>query len=257
LIGAVVIFKDVTDRRLVEQMKDEFVSVVSHELRTPLTSIRSTLGLLASGWLDHQPEKSKRMLEIASSNTNRLVRLLNDILDVERIKFGKVPMDKTLCHASDLMLQSVDGMRAAAEKAGIRLSVVPLSIDLWVDCDRIIQTFTNLLSNAIKFSPAGSTVSLTGQLRLHSHPSEVLFRVEDAGIGIPEDKLELIFDRFQQVDASISRSQGGTGLGLTICREIVHQHGGTIWVESQLGQGSTFCFTLPLSHTPEPERGEI
>jgi PAS domain S-box-containing protein len=257
LIGAVVIFKDVTDRRLVEQMKDEFVSVVSHELRTPLTSIRSTLGLLASGWLDHQPEKSKRMLEIASSNTNRLVRLLNDILGVERIKFGKVPMDKTLCHASDLMLQSVDGMRAAAEKAGVRLSVLPLSIDLWVDCDRIIQTFTNLLSNAIKFSPAGSTVSLTGQLRIHSHPPEVLFRVEDAGIGIPEDKLELIFDRFQQVDASISRSQGGTGLGLTICREIVHQHGGTIWVESQFGQGSTFCFTLPLSHQPEPERGEI
>jgi PAS domain S-box-containing protein len=254
IIGAVVTFKDITDRRLVEQMKDEFVSVVSHELRTPLTSIRSTLGLLASGWLDNQPEKSRRMLEIASSNTNRLVRLLNDILDVERIKFGKVPMDKTLCHGDELMLQSVDGMRAAAEKAGVRLSVVPLVVDLWVDCDRIIQTFTNLLSNAIKFSPAGSTVSLTGQLRTqpNSNQPEVLFQVQDAGIGIPEDKLELIFDRFQQVDASSSRSHGGTGLGLTICREIIHQHGGTIWVESQLGQGSTFCFTLPI-HSSQPE----
>jgi PAS domain S-box-containing protein len=262
IIDAVVTFKDITDRRLVEQMKDEFVSVVSHELRTPLTSIRSTLGLLASGWLDHQPEKSRRMLEIASTNTNRLVRLFNDILDVERIKFGKVPMDKTICHAAELMLQSVDGMRAAAEKAEITLSVLPLTIDLWVDCDRIIQTFTNLLSNAIKFSPAGSTVSLTGVLRPQTalNPPEVLFHVKDAGIGIPEDKLELIFDRFQQVDASISRSQGGTGLGLTICREIANQHGGKIWVESQLGQGSTFSFTLPLGNPsiadplqPEPE----
>jgi PAS domain S-box-containing protein len=252
IIGAVVTFKDITDRRLVEQMKDEFVSVVSHELRTPLTSIRSTLGLLASGWLDHQPEKSRRMLEIASTNTNRLVRLLNDILDVERIKFGKVPMDKTICNAAELMLQSVDGMRAAAEKAGVTLSVLPLTIDLWVDCDRIIQTFTNLLSNAIKFSPAGSTVALTGVLRTQTalNQPEVLFQVKDAGMGIPEDKLELIFDRFQQVDASISRSQGGTGLGLTICREIVNQHGGKIWVESQLGQGSTFCFTLPLVKPP-------
>jgi PAS domain S-box-containing protein len=260
IIGAVVTFKDITDRRLVEQMKDEFVSVVSHELRTPLTSIRSTLGLLASGWLDNQPEKSRRMLEIASTNTNRLVRLLNDILDVERIKFGKVPMDKTICHAAELMLQSVDGMRATAEKAGITLSVLPLTVDLWVDCDRIIQTFTNLLSNAIKFSPAGSTVSLTGVIRTQPalNQAEVLFQVKDAGIGIPEDKLELIFDRFQQVDASISRNQGGTGLGLTICREIVNQHRGKIWVESQLGKGSTFCFTLPLVNPPlsEPSQSE-
>jgi PAS domain S-box-containing protein len=258
IIGAVVTFKDITDRRLVEQMKDEFVSVVSHELRTPLTSIRSTLGLLASGWLDNQPEKSRRMLEIASTNTNRLVRLLNDILDMERIKFGKVPMDKTICQAADLMLQSVDGMRATAEKAGVTLSVLPLVADLWADCDRIIQTFTNLLSNAIKFSPAGSTVSLTGFIRPSAEAplAEVVFQVKDAGIGIPEDKLELIFDRFQQVDASISRSQGGTGLGLTICREIVHQHGGKIWVESKLGQGSRFCFTLPIAPSVPPEQGE-
>jgi PAS domain S-box-containing protein len=256
IIGAVVTFKDITDRRLVEQMKDEFVSVVSHELRTPLTSIRSTLGLLASGWLDNQPEKSRRMLEIASTNTNRLVRLLNDILDIERIKFGKVPMDKTVYQAAELMLQSVDGMRATAEKAGITLSVVPLAVDVWVDCDRIIQTFTNLLSNAIKFSPAGSTVSLTGAIRTQPalNQPEVLFQVKDSGIGIPEDKLELIFDRFQQVDASISRSQGGTGLGLTICREIVNQHRGKIWVESRLGKGSTFCFTLPLANPTHSEQ---
>ncbi|NJN86194.1 MAG: GAF domain-containing protein [Leptolyngbyaceae cyanobacterium SL_7_1] len=260
IVGAVVLFKDITDRQLVEQMKDEFVSIVSHELRTPLTSIRSTLGLLASGWLNNHPERSQRMLEIASSNTNRLVRLINDILDIERIKFGKVTMEKNLCNAAELMTQSVDVMRAMADKAGIFLAVTTVSVNLWADCDRIIQTLTNLLSNAIKFSPAGSTVWLTAEVLqapgVPSDPSSeavpdssdyILFCVRDQGIGIPGDKLETIFDRFQQVDASTSRSQGGTGLGLTICRGIVQQHGGQIWVESVVGEGSTFCFTLALS----------
>ncbi|UBF24519.1 GAF domain-containing protein [Kovacikia minuta CCNUW1] len=306
IVGAVVIFKDITDRQIVEQMQDEFVSIVSHEVRTPLTSIRSTLGLLASGWLSSYPDKSQRMLEIAFSNTNRLVRLINDILDIERIKFGKVTMEKKRCNVTDLMVQSVDAMRAMADKAGINLSVRTISATLWVDPDRIIQTFTNLLSNAIKFSTAGSTVWLSaeigsrekkeegrrqesgvgsqesGEMEMEtveaaspfsnsklktqnlkpklqnssaSHPTQpyILFRVKDQGMGIPEDKLETIFDRFQQVDASNSRSRGGSGLGLTICRGIVQQHGGWIWVESKLGEGSTFCFTLPLV---EPEPGE-
>lgn len=250
IVGAVVIFKDVTARQLVEQMKDEFVSIVSHELRTPLTSIRSTLGLLASGWLNSYPEKSQRMLEIAFSNTNRLVRLINDILDIERIKFGKVTIDPQPCNAADLMIQSADAMRAMAEKANITLSVTSVSAHLWADPDRIIQTFTNLLNNAIKFSPSGSTVSLTAEVQdrgTASHPTpHILFRIRDQGVGIPLDKLETIFDRFQQVDASNSRSQGGTGLGLTICRGIVQQHDGQIWVESILGEGSTFCVMLPL-----------
>jgi PAS domain S-box-containing protein len=245
ITGAVVVFKDITDRQLVEQMKDEFISIVSHELRTPLTSIRSTLGLLASGWLSKQPEKSQRMMEIAFSNTNRLVRLLNDILDIERIKFGKVTLDRKICNAADLMQQSSDGMRAAAEKTGIVLQVVPLEAWILADCDRIIQTFTNLLGNAIKFSSSGSTVSLTAEIFNETH--EILFCVKDQGIGIPEDKLETIFDRFQQIDTSNARSKDGTGLGLAICRGIVQQHNGRIWAESILGQGSTFFFTLPLT----------
>ncbi|MGV0026988.1 ATP-binding protein [Phormidesmis priestleyi] len=248
IVGAVVVFKDITERQIIEQMKDEFVSIVSHELRTPLTSIRSTLGLVASGWLDSHPEKSRRMLEIAFSNTNRLVRLINDILDIERIKFGKITMEKKSCNAADLMTQSADAMRAMAEKAGIKLCVTPIAVDLWADPDRIIQTLTNLLNNALKFTPSHSTVWLTAETHA---PSHVLFCVKDQGSGIPEDKLEAIFDRFQQVDASNSRSQGGSGLGLTICREIVQQHDGKIWVESQLGVGSAFYFTLPLiPHSP-------
>jgi PAS domain S-box-containing protein len=249
LVGAVVLFKDITARQQVEHLKDEFVSIVSHELRTPLTSIRSTLGLLASGWLNSHPEKSQRMLEIAFSNTNRLVRLINDVLDIERIKFGKVTMERRLCNASDLMLQSVDTMRAMADKAEVSLSVTPVATQIWADPDRLIQTFTNLLSNAIKFSPPHSTVSLTAELLPASdtQPPMILFQVQDHGIGIPSDKLDTIFDRFQQVDSSNSRTQGGTGLGLTICRGIVQQHDGQIWVTSQLGEGSCFYITLPLA----------
>ncbi|GAP94671.1 ATP-binding protein [Leptolyngbya sp. NIES-2104] len=254
IVGAVIVFKDITERQMIEQMKDEFVSIVSHELRTPLTSIRSTLGLLSTGMLDDRPDKSKRMLEIAYSNTNRLVRLISDILDIERIKFGKVAMDKRRCNAADLMVQSADAMRAMAEREEITLSVTSIAAQLWADPDRIIQTLTNLLSNAIKFSPARSTVSLTADFvdsqrkrrRHQENGAYVRFCVKDQGIGIPEDKLDVIFDRFQQVDASNSRQQGGTGLGLTICREIVEQHDGKIWVESRFGEGSAFYFTIPV-----------
>lgn len=244
IVGAVVIFKDITERRVVEQMKDEFVSVVSHELRTPLTSIRSTLGLLARGLLKTQPEKSQRMLEIAFDNTNRLVRLINDILDLERIKFGKATMVKQVCNAADLMTQAADVMQAMAERAKIHLSVTSISAQLWADPDRMIQTLTNLLSNAIKFSPQNTTVWLAAELR---EDQTVLFQVKDQGRGIPEDKLETVFDSFQQVDASNSRRQGGTGLGLAICRSIVQEHGGQIWAESTLGEGSTFYFSLPIA----------
>ncbi|WP_404784910.1 ATP-binding protein [Altericista sp. CCNU0014] len=253
IAGAVVLFKDITERQLIEKIKDQFVSIVSHELRTPLTSIRSTLGLLSSGWLKSHPEKSQRMLDIAFSNTNRLVRLIGDILDIERMKFGKVAMEKTHCNVAEVMIQSADAMRAMAHKADITLLVEPVTANLWADSDRIIQTLTNLLNNAIKFSPPNTTVRLKAELQTHSQRPQrcrtpyLLFQVIDEGIGIPEDKLESIFDRFQQVDVSNARSQGGTGLGLTICREIVEQHDGQIWVESQLGRGSTFYFTLPVS----------
>jgi PAS domain S-box-containing protein len=242
IVGAVIIFKDITEWQIVERMKDEFVSVVSHELRTPLTSIRSALGVLVSGRLNTQPDKSQRMLEIAFDNTNRLVRLINDILNLERIKSGKVTMEKQACTAADLMIQAVDVMRAMAEKAEIGLCVTPVSVQLWADPDQLIQVLTNLLSNAIKFSPQGATIWLNAELQ----SDQIVFQVKDQGRGIPEDKLEKIFDRFGQVDASNSRHQGGTGLGLAICRSIVQQHGGQIWVESTLGEGSTFYLTLPI-----------
>ncbi|MBW4575420.1 MAG: PAS domain S-box protein [Aphanothece sp. CMT-3BRIN-NPC111] len=237
-----VVLRDITERLEVERMKDEFISVISHELRTPLTSIRGSLGLLASGLLLAQPEKSQRMLEIAVSNADRLIRLINDILDLDRISSGTENMEKQACNAAELMQQAVDEMRGMAENNAIVLCVSPLKTLLWADRDRIIQVLTNLLSNAIKFSSPGTKVWLTAQ----KQGQEVVFQVTDQGRGIPADKIESIFERFQQVDASDSRQKGGTGLGLAISRHIVQQHGGVIWVTSTVNQGSSFYFTLPL-----------
>lgn len=236
------IAEDISDSRVIEQMKNEFISVVSHELRTPLTSIRGSLGLLASGVLKNKPETANKMLEIADQDTERLVRLVNDILDLDRLETYKVTFVKQWCDAETLIQKAVEPLQALAEENQITLGIIPTSLQIWAEPDRIIQTLVNLLSNGIKFSPPKSTVTI----RVQNLGDRVLFEVKDQGRGIPTDKLETIFGRFQQVDASDSRSKGGTGLGLTICRSIVQQHGGKIWVESGVGEGSRFYFTLPF-----------
>lgn len=245
LISYVGTVEDITESRAVEQMKNEFISIVSHELRTPLASIRGSLGLLASKVLDDEPETAKHMLAIAAVEAERLVRLVNDILDLERLESSKITLDQQWCDAATLIQQAVEILQPIAEENRIALSVSSLPLQIWADPDRIIQTLVNLLSNAVKFSPPDSVVTISVQAA-----DEVLFCVRDQGRGIPADKLETIFGRFQQVDTSDSRQKGGTGLGLAICRNIVQQHGGRIWVESSLGKGSTFYFTLP----PEENR---
>jgi PAS domain S-box-containing protein len=243
IVGAVICFRDVTERRALERMKSEFVSTVSHELRTPLTSIRGALGLLATGLLTDVTEKGQRMLDIAVANTDRLVRLINDILDVEKLDAEAV-MSQENVDAGELIRRSIETMKPMAEKVGVTLSCSPGTGTIRADPDRIIQTLTNLISNAIKFSGSGSQVMVRTKIELGFWQCEV----RDEGRGIPADKLDLIFERFQQVDASDSRDKGGTGLGLSICRSIIQQHGGRIWVESKLNHGSTFFFTVPLAH---------
>ena len=234
---------DVTHRHQVEKMKNEFIAVVSHELRTPLTSIYGSLKLLDSGLLVQEPEKEKRLLTIAVDSTDRLMRLVNDILDIERIESGTVQMVKSVCKVSELMAKVVDEIEPLTDSAGIKLSVSNSGGNVWVDIDRMIQTFTNLISNAIKFSPRGSTIWFTAT----KQAGQMLFQVRDCGRGIPPNKLAIIFERFQQVDASDARSGEGTGLGLAICRSIVEQHGGHLWVESVVGKGSTFSCILARS----------
>jgi PAS domain S-box-containing protein len=242
VLGEVIVFKDITDRREAERAKNEFTAVVSHELRTPLTSIRGSLGLLESGVLGELPEKGRRMIEIAIENTDRLVRLINDILDLERINSGTIDMRFEPCDAAQLVAQVVEEMQPMAGAGGLRLESSCAPITLHADADRIHQVLTNLVSNAIKFSASGETVSISAELS----EGMVLFRVTDRGRGIPGDMLESIFERFSQVDTSDSREKGGTGLGLSICNTIVEHHRGRIWVESELEEGSTFSFVLPV-----------
>jgi PAS domain S-box-containing protein len=260
--GYVGTIEDITEQRQIETMKNEFISVVSHELRTPLTAIRGSLGLLANGVYDRKPEKGKKMLVLALDQTDRLVRLVSDILDLKRLESGQVALTKQSCEAATLMIQSAEMMQDLAQQNCITLSVTPLYVPVWAAPDAIAQTLTNLISNAIKFSPEGSTIWLSAELvedeagrQGVAEPirssSQVCFAIKDQGRGIPADKLETIFGQFQQVDASDSRQKGGTGLGLAICRSIVQQHGGQIWVESTLGKGSTFYFTLPTSPQSE------
>jgi len=242
VIGSISIGEDITEGNKIEQIQDEFIGIVSHEMRTPLTGIQLSLGLLKTGIYDKKPEKSRRMIEIALLDTNRLVHLVNDILDLERLESGRAFLDKTVCKAADLMQQAVDGIQAIATQQQISLIIIPTDAEVWATADAILQTLTNLLSNAIKFSPADAAIHLSAE----NQPDCVLFQVRDRGRGIPADKLELVFGRFQQVDASDSREEGGTGLGLPICRSIIERHGGKIWAESIFGEGSTFFFTLPL-----------
>jgi PAS domain S-box-containing protein len=241
--------QDIRERREVDRLKNEFISIVSHELRTPLTAIRGSLGLIATGIYDHKPDKAKRMIEIALADSDRLSRLVNDILDIERLDSGKVELVMEVCEVSDLMQRAVEGVEAIAELTSITLCVTPLFAQVWAAPDAILQTLTNLLSNAIQFSPPNGTVWLSADM-VHSNRTQsptIRFGVKDQGRGIPDDKLEMIFDRFQQADVSDSRQKGGTGLGLSICRSIVQQHGGKIWAESSLKPptGSHFYFTLP------------
>ncbi|HEV2147972.1 MAG TPA: PAS domain S-box protein [Longimicrobiaceae bacterium] len=245
-VGWQAVARDITGRREIDRMKDEFISVASHELRTPLASMRGSLGLVASGLTGALDERGKRLVEIALQNTDRLVRLVDDILDTERIAAGKLPVEPRPVPAAELMERAADTLREPAERAGLALRVEPLDATLLADPDRVIQTLTNLLANAVKFSPAGGTVRLDARRR----GGRVLFRVADQGPGIPHDRRETVFEPFRQLDSSDSRRKGGTGLGLAICRSIVREHGGEIWVEDAPGGGSVFCFTLPALASP-------
>ena len=254
-VGHYCFTQDISSRREVDRLKDEFVSVVSHELRTPLTSIAGALDLVSSGILKTRPEQAHRMVTIAAQNTERLVRMINDILDMERIKSGKITMEREWCDLAIILQESVEVMQMLADAAQVELKLAINSASVLVDRDRMIQVVTNLLSNAIKFSDPRTTIDVVLSLidsSSSNHPvtiqldkPSVLVAIHDRGRGIPHDKLVAIFEPFQQVDASDSRQKGGTGLGLSICRSILQQHNAPLWVESTLGEGSTFYFALP------------
>jgi PAS domain S-box-containing protein len=239
-----VIIRDITERKKIQSLKDEFVSVVSHELRTPLTSIRGSLGLILGGAVGTFTDKAKKLLSIANSNCERLLLLINDILDVEKIEADKMVFNLQPFKVVDLIRKAIDFNAPFAEKYNVKLKVIqPIDPNLliYVDPDRLMQVITNLISNAVKFSPEGSLVSLS----VIVHNDMVRVNVIDQGIGISEEFKSRIFQKFTQADASNTRGKGGTGLGLSISKLMIEKMHGTLNFTSEANKGSNFYFDLP------------
>jgi PAS domain S-box-containing protein len=232
-----------SERRRVDQLKDEFVSTVSHELRTPLTSIRGALGLLQGGIAGPLPTEAKELVTIAQENSERLLRLINDILDLERMESGLLTFNLAPQELGMLIKQAIVTQRGYAAQYGVHLeaSLEAPDAQAMVDADRFLQVLANLLSNAIKFSPEGEKV----RVRLERLEGRLRVSVEDQGPGIPESFRQRIFQKFAQADGSDTRRKGGTGLGLSITRALVERLGGTLDFVTQEGEGTTFRVVLP------------
>ena len=239
---------DISELKRLDRMKSEFVSTVSHELRTPLTSIRGSLGVLAGGVAGTLPEKARQFIEIAKNNCERLIRLINDILDVEKIESGKMTFELRVVDLMELVGQVVAANEGFAAQHNVRLqiSAAPPGARVHADGDRLAQVLTNLVSNACKFSPAGSAVDISVSVE----GERVRVGVVDHGPGIAEAFQKRIFQKFSQADSSDIRQKGGTGLGLSISKAIVEGLGGSMGFETEAGKGTTFHFELPLWREP-------
>jgi len=238
-----IVLRDISKRKEIDRMKDEFVSTVSHELRTPLTSIQGSLGLIANGVLGAMPAGARPLVDIAYKNCSRLVLLINDILDSEKIAAGKMAFTFKEQEIRPLLEHAVEANRAYGIQYGIRFEISG-SLDgakADVDHDRIIQVLTNLMSNAAKFSPKGQVVTLSATRT----DRMIRISVIDRGPGIPPEFRDRIFQKFSQADSSDRRAKGGTGLGLSISKAIAEKHGGSLSFESETGRGTTFTLEIP------------
>ncbi|HEX2559466.1 ATP-binding protein [Phenylobacterium sp.] len=246
--------RDISERRRVEKLKSEFVSTVSHELRTPLTSIAGSLGLLVGGAAGTLPERAGRLLAIAHANCQRLVRLINDILDIEKLESGQMAFRWGPVDLADAARRAAEGMTGLASETGVALRIETTSVLPKVvgDTDRLAQVVWNLVSNALKFSPKGAEVEVSVETGGEGWPR---LTVRDHGPGIQPEFRERIFSRFAQADSSDTRAKGGTGLGLAISRQIVERHGGRLWFESEPGKGATFIAEFPPGATQAAPSG--
>ncbi len=237
--------------RELDQLKDDFVSSVSHELRSPLSAISGYVELLRSKPLTEiTPEKREKALGIIQESTSRLTHFINDILDLAKLKSGHVDLRQQPFDANAATEDIAQLFQPLFEKKTVRLTrdISPDVPVITADDDKVRQVLTNLLSNALKFTPAGGRIRIGAR----NHTEFIQFSVEDSGIGVPKDALEAVFERFHQVKGSREQvvGQKGTGLGLAIAKGIVEAHGGRIWMESELGRGTTVHFTLPNRAAP-------
>lgn len=250
-LGRLYVFRDVTRERAVDRMKSEFVSLVSHELRTPLTSIKGYVDLLLEGEAGPVNAEHRELLEIVNTNANRLVALINDLLDISRIESGKVELNRVPLDLAHLIRQVGVLLRPqiAAKQQHLTLDVPGVARDvqplptLFGDADRLTQVLINLLSNAYKYTPAGGCITVTAR----ALPGYVRVDVQDTGIGLAPDEIPQLFTKFFRAKNRTTQEVGGTGLGLTITQSLVELHGGEMLVTSVPGQGSTFSFVLPTA----------
>lgn len=255
--GVVCVLRDVTEEQRIEEERKLFVSNVSHELRTPLTSMRSYIEALIDGaWKDE--ELAPRFLDVAQSETDRMIRMIQDLLHLSRIDSGKSELNKELIDLTALFNQVLNRFEMLLDSEEYRdndytivRNVIDEAIFVDVDPDRILQVLDNIMNNAIKYSPDGGKITA----RMEVEIDHVTISIQDEGLGIPEEDLEAIFDRFYRVDRARSRAMGGSGLGLAISREVVEQHGGRIWAESAERKGTIFYVTLPFIPFEEEDWG--
>jgi PAS domain S-box-containing protein len=244
--GVVYAFRDLTEERAIEQLRNEFVSTVSHELRTPLAAIYGAARTLRRSDIELRDEQRATLLDVIGNESDRLARTINDILWASRLDSGTLRVHVESCDAAALVREVVEATRAhLPERITLALWDTEPLPPVSADPDKVGQVLANLLDNATKYSPEGGVV----EVRLRRHANAVRFSVRDEGLGIAPAEQRRIFEKFYRVDPNLSRGIGGTGLGLYICRELVRRMGGAIWVESREGEGSTFSFELPVEGT--------
>jgi two-component system phosphate regulon sensor histidine kinase PhoR len=273
--GTVVALRDISREKEIDRMKSEFIAVVSHELRTPLTSIKNGVSIILGGTAGEITHDQEKFLSLVDRNVNRLAGIINDLLDLSKLEAGKVEIRFQEVDLNEPLDTVISSLKPLAEDKSIAISKkTPVGLPkIYGDNDKIEQIFTNLINNAIKFTPERGSITVAAKpvrseefavhgkketekvSELRSEDNElnrnfIEISVEDTGIGIPEEELDLVFDKFHQVAESSTRKTGGTGLGLPITKRLIEAHKGRVWVESKVGKGSIFTFTL-LQYSPE------
>jgi len=243
VIGMVTILRDVTREKEVDKMKTEFISTVSHELRTPLTTMKEFASIISDEISGKLTKEQKEYIDIIKGNIDRLARLINDFLDISKIESGKLELKKMLVDVADLAKTTLSTLNPEADRKHIEVKALfpAIAMNVYADADKITQVFTNLISNAIKFTPEKGEITV----EIKDAQKEIECSVTDTGKGIAPDDMGRLFTRFQQFGRVEGGGAKGTGLGLAISKELVEMHNGRIWVESKVGEGSKFIFTLP------------
>ena len=244
-VGMVSVLSDITKQKELDQMKSGFVANVSHELRTPLVAMEKSIALILNKDAGPLTQTQEQFLSIAHRNLERLSGLINDLLNLSKFEAGKVELKKSPVAIDKVIIESIEGIQNWAKARGVLvITKIEASLpEITVDANRIIQVLTNLISNAIKFTPQGGTITVEAKL---FDAQSMLISVADTGIGIAKENLSKLFEKFYQVGERVATDISGTGIGLSIVKEIVELHRGRIWAESEKGQGAKFTFTLPV-----------